>query len=601
MAPTDGKPSDFERRASTRISRTLSIHADGNGAGTVDGDDDDFNIMALTVADGFRPSEHSHGISSFSPGSTYSNPTSGSDSRLSFSSIESPTSQHRSSIAAETASISDADSASAPASAPTPNASDLADSSDSSGSSDSSDSSDPSTASPSVAYSPQPTAPSKVELHEAAAAAAAAAAQPTPPTAPGGISNRPSSITKLPIGSSSLGSSSGAGSSSAAHASEHASSSMPVVQGEEPYQGPSGPSFPYQLYPQNVRIARTLSGITTATAAPSESSYNGPRGPTFPYSLYPQSTMAGSGAVPTSAIPVGFPGMADGYQRRLGPDGEDIADMIGPDGHTEQLPPYSRYPDNYSGKMAAVMAAVPPAPVNAAGVVGVVDVAGVAGVADVAGVAGVAGASGTVSALSAVGTVGAATTAADAAAAAGSAAETSAAADAASEPNIAPGAVPVAVPDLAPAAGSDQAATTATAAATTTETTTATATAAAATTAVAAAPNIRPIPGAGGIGLAPRNPEFDSAEDLDSPQSRHSSRSFTSDASQNEINAAGTVYNEKRLSPRLRQLARRRLFGVIPYWAICLAIIALVIMCIVLGSVIGVLLTRHHKPPPHTR
>lgn len=45
-----------------------------------------------------------------------------------------------------------------------------------------------------------------------------------------------------------------------------------------------------------------------------------------------------------SAIPVGFPGLNNGYRRVLGPDGEE-QDIIGPDGHTEQLPPYSRYPE----------------------------------------------------------------------------------------------------------------------------------------------------------------------------------------------------------------------------------------------------------------
>jgi hypothetical protein len=48
-----------------------------------------------------------------------------------------------------------------------------------------------------------------------------------------------------------------------------------------------------------------------------------------------------------SAIPVGFPGLNTGYHRRIGPDGEE-QDIIGPDGHTEQLPPYSRYPEEGS-------------------------------------------------------------------------------------------------------------------------------------------------------------------------------------------------------------------------------------------------------------
>ncbi|KAJ9649645.1 hypothetical protein H2199_000423 [Coniosporium tulheliwenetii] len=43
-------------------------------------------------------------------------------------------------------------------------------------------------------------------------------------------------------------------------------------------------------------------------------------------------------------IPVGFPGMSTGYHRQIGPDGEEQG-LMGLDGHTEQLPPYSRYPE----------------------------------------------------------------------------------------------------------------------------------------------------------------------------------------------------------------------------------------------------------------
>ena len=43
------------------------------------------------------------------------------------------------------------------------------------------------------------------------------------------------------------------------------------------------------------------------------------------------------------SLAAGLPATHQGYQRRLGPDGEDADDLIGPDGYTEQLPPYSRY------------------------------------------------------------------------------------------------------------------------------------------------------------------------------------------------------------------------------------------------------------------
>ncbi len=262
---------------------------------------------------------------------------------------------------------------------------------------------------------------------------------------------------------------------------------------ESPYDGPSGPSFPYQMYPQNVRLARTLSVATSSTDQPSESSYIGPRGPAHPYGLYPQNTVAG----PSAAIPVGFPGLADAYQRQMGPDGEEIADMIGPDGHTEQLPPYSRYPDEAYARKAGPdpEAAVPlPLPIEAGAVIA---------------------------------------------------------------PVAAAAAASLQLPAL-----------------------------------------VQPIPGAGGLGLAARNPEFDPLDDLDSPRSRHSSRSFTtaSEASHHEINTAARAISEKpKPLKRWQVVARRRLFGIVPYWAICLLITALLLMGIILGGVIGAFYAKHKK------
>ena len=53
------------------------------------------------------------------------------------------------------------------------------------------------------------------------------------------------------------------------------------------------------------------------------------------------------------AIPVGFSGLNTGYHRQIGPDGEE-QDIIGPDGHTEQLPPYSKYPEEGPTKASLV-------------------------------------------------------------------------------------------------------------------------------------------------------------------------------------------------------------------------------------------------------
>lgn len=63
--------------------------------------------------------------------------------------------------------------------------------------------------------------------------------------------------------------------------------------------------------------------------------------------MYPQVTASSDEIDPlnTSAdiASIGFPGMRQQYRRRLGPDGEEADDIIGPDGHTEQLPPYTKY------------------------------------------------------------------------------------------------------------------------------------------------------------------------------------------------------------------------------------------------------------------
>ncbi|KAJ9151237.1 Glucan 4-alpha-glucosidase-like protein [Pleurostoma richardsiae] len=227
------------------------------------------------------------------------------------------------------------------------------------------------------------------------------------------------------------------------------------------------------MYPQNTRVARTLSVATSSTAPVSESSFPGPRGPTHPYAMYAQNPVLGSDTVPAPApnIPVGFPGIPDQYQRRIGPDGEDVADIIGPDGHTEQLPPYTRYPDEaYALKVREM-----------------------------------------------------------------------------EQPTVTP---------------------------------------------VAASP----IPGAGGIGLATRNPEFESTDDLATPRSRYSTRSFASDASQHEINVAAAGDSEKAPEKKWKERAKRRAFGIVPYWALCLVVFAILIMGIVLGGVIGTFFGKQKRP-----
>jgi len=68
--------------------------------------------------------------------------------------------------------------------------------------------------------------------------------------------------------------------------------------------------------------------------------------------MYPQNTTADveeadstTASHAQAAIPVGFPGRTQAYRRQHGPEGEE-QDIIGVDGHTEQLPPYSEYPED---------------------------------------------------------------------------------------------------------------------------------------------------------------------------------------------------------------------------------------------------------------
>lgn len=125
---------------------------------------------------------------------------------------------------------------------------------------------------------------------------------------------------------------------------------------------PSGPSHPYGMYPQNT-VART-SSVTTAPTPHLPQPPASRQGPTHPYGMYPQNTVEDEVPLPVvqAAIPVGFPGLPTGYHRQIGPDGEE-QDIIGPDGHTEQLPPYTRWPEEGPTK-AALAAEVSASPIE---------------------------------------------------------------------------------------------------------------------------------------------------------------------------------------------------------------------------------------------
>lgn len=150
------------------------------------------------------------------------------------------------------------------------------------------------------------------------------------------------------------------------HRSISSNSTFTMPRTQSPYQGATGPSQPYGLYSQNIGISRTPSSATTSTVRMPERLYMGPVASTQPYGMYPQNTVPEDEVSPVDGItpvPVGFPGLGQDYRRRFGPDGEEAADLVGPDGHTEQLPPYTRYPNDLppkDGAPAAPLSAVSP-------------------------------------------------------------------------------------------------------------------------------------------------------------------------------------------------------------------------------------------------
>jgi hypothetical protein len=183
--------------------------------------------------------------------------------------------------------------------------------------------------------------------------------------------------------------------------------------------------------------------------------------------MYTQTIVSESETVhdqlPATNIPVGFSGRSDQYQRRLGPDGEEAGDIIGPLGHTEQLPPYTKYPDEVFARK--IVPAIPS--------------------------------------------------------------------------------------------------------------------------------------GAGGIGLATRNPEFASREDLSWPDSRQSTRSFDLDSHPSNVAAIGSL--EKPQEKKWKAIARRKIWGIVPIWVFVLVGIIFVIFTIIIGGVFGAILKhrRADAAPPH--
>lgn len=227
-----------------------------------------------------------------------------------------------------------------------------------------------------------------------------------------------------------------------------------------PYRGITSPSHAYQLHSQEPGLHGTPSTGIAAPILVQGGSFAGPSRPIHPYGLYPQNIVPETDSSPQSTpIPIGFPGM-NTYQPRPCPDRE-TAEIVGPDGHTEQLPPYTQYPIDGSGRAAR----------------------------------------------------------------------------------------PVAVMPLPP---------------------------------------LPSVLGAGGIGLATRNPEFESRETLGSPPSRQST---ISDLSSHQSNTTTLPRSEKPELKKWQRVGRKRLCSVVPIWAIALAAIVFVLLIVVLTAIMA---ARHN-------
>lgn len=118
------------------------------------------------------------------------------------------------------------------------------------------------------------------------------------------------------------------------------------------------------MYPQT-GVPRSSSITTTSTPRDPPSSSQPVTSPSHPYALYQQNGLPvaddDSAVESAPAIPIGFPGRNADFHRQLGPDGEEQY-IIGPDGHAEQLPPYSKYPDENEKVYAARAVPTPTSP-----------------------------------------------------------------------------------------------------------------------------------------------------------------------------------------------------------------------------------------------
>jgi hypothetical protein len=125
------------------------------------------------------------------------------------------------------------------------------------------------------------------------------------------------------------------------------SSRFSIPRAQSPYRGPTAPSQPYGSYSQ---VTRASSVVSDSTIRPLELPFVPQGGPEHPYSMYPQNTTSDDDDHSETHVGLGYAGISQTYPSTSRSPGNEVGDIVGSDGHVEQLPPYSRYADNVIAK-----------------------------------------------------------------------------------------------------------------------------------------------------------------------------------------------------------------------------------------------------------
>ncbi|KAI9893122.1 MAG: hypothetical protein M1814_000670 [Vezdaea aestivalis] len=211
--------------------------------------------------------------------------------------------------------------------------------------------------------------------------------RPSPPTDSASTSNTTQSLSSAPVRHSSSSSISISPTSPPLAAHSTTSSSSSSDQKVPPrssrfsvgrnsfslrHDGPTGHVTRRPLNPTSVPFdpSRSISNASSSTGIRAQSPFQANGGPSFPYALYPQQNTIPEGPTTgrglNASIPIGFPGHMGAYQPQFSTPGEDLGDIVGPDGHTEQLPPYTRYPNGVAPNRQGLAGISPVSPPDSA-------------------------------------------------------------------------------------------------------------------------------------------------------------------------------------------------------------------------------------------